>query len=339
MIPIIGITMGDPAGIGPEVILKTLAQPEVYELCRPVVIGDLGVMERDNQLLRQGLFVNRTDSVERAKFKFGEVEVVQATTVDLAGLQYGKVDARAGRAAVEAVFKAIELAQAGQIDAIATAPLNKEAMQKAGYKYPGHTEILAEKTGAKDYSLMLVAGQLRVIHVTTHVAMRWALGLIEKDRVLRYVRLADRTMKSLGIARPRIAIAGLNCHAGEHGLFGDEEIEQIEPAVKIAQNEGINASGPWPPDTIFYRASKGEFDVVVAMYHDQGHIAVKMLGFEAGVNVTAGLPIIRTSVDHGTAFDIAGRGIADAGSMVAAIRLAVEMAEQKLAGLSGAAAR
>ena len=321
--------MGDPAGIGPEVVLKTLARPEVYKLSRPIVIGDSSVIARDARLLGLSIEVEPLDNVERAKFKSGQVEVLSSNDVELAALEYGRVDPRAGRAAVESVFAAIELALRGKLDAIVTAPLNKEAMQLAGFKYPGHTEILAEKTGAEDYSLMLVADKLRVIHVTTHVSMRQALALIDKCRVLRYIRLAQRTMATLGTASPVIAVAGLNCHAGEHGLFGDEDARDIEPAVRAAQDEGIEASGPWPPDTVFYRASRGEFDIVVAMYHDQGHIAVKMLGLDAGVNMTAGLPIIRTSVDHGTAFDIAGRGIADDGSMVAAIRLAVDMAVQK----------
>ena len=329
MKPIIGITMGDPAGIGPEVVLKALAKPEVYELSRPVVIGDPSVMKRDALLLGLDVEVESIGSIERAQFKSGRVEVLSPNEFRLAALEYGRVDPRAGRAAVESVFAAIELALAGKLDAIVTAPLNKEAMQLAGFKYPGHTEILAEKTGAEDYSLMLVGDKLRVIHVTTHVSMRQALALIEKSRVIKYIRLAKRTMAMLGVASPRIAVAGLNCHAGEHGLFGDEDARDIEPAVKAAQDEGIDASGPWPPDTVFYRAGRGEFDIVVAMYHDQGHIAVKMLGLDAGVNMTAGLPIIRTSVDHGTAFDIAGRGVADDGSMVAAIRLAVEMAARK----------
>lgn len=329
MRPIIGITMGDPAGIGPEVVLKALARPETYDLARPIVIGDPSVMNRDARLLGLDVSIEPTESVEHATFKPGRVEVVPLDDTDLSGLEYGRVHPRAGRVAVESVFSAIELAVAGELDAIVTAPLNKEAMQSAGFKYPGHTEILAEKTGTEDFSLMLVADNLRVVHVTAHVSMRQALSLIEESRVLRYIRLAHRTMAMLGNASPKIAVAGLNCHAGEHGLFGEEDAREIEPAVRKAQDEGIHTSGPWPPDTVFYRANRGEFDIVVAMYHDQGHIAVKMLGLEAGVNMTAGLPIIRTSVDHGTAFDIAGRGVADEGSMVAAIRLAVEMVVQK----------
>ncbi len=334
MKPIVGITMGDPAGIGPEVVLKALARPEIYQMARPIVIGDLSIMKRDSRLLGLDVGVEPIDGVERAEFKPGQVEVLSASDVDLTGLEYGRVDPRAGEAAVNSVFKAIDLALAEKLDAIVTAPLNKEAMQLAGFKYPGHTEILAEKTGAEDFSLMLVANKLRVIHVTTHISMRQALALIEKDRVLRYIRLAQRTMAMLGAASPKVAVAGLNCHAGEHGLFGEEDIREIEPAVRAARDEGIDASGPWPPDTVFYRAGRGEFDIVVAMYHDQGHIAVKMLGLDAGVNMTAGLPIIRTSVDHGTAFDIAGRGVADDGSMMAAIQLAVDMALRKNSGAS-----
>jgi 4-hydroxythreonine-4-phosphate dehydrogenase len=227
------------------------------------------------------------------------------------------------------VIKATELALAGKIEAIATAPLNKDALNQAGYHYPGHTEMLADLTGSKDYSLTLIAGKLRVIHVTTHVSMRRAIDLVDRQRVSRIIRLADRFCRYLGVATPRVAVAGFNCHAGENGLFGTEEIEHIRPAIEDACADGIDATGPWPGDTIFYRASRGDFDVVVAMYHDQGHIPVKMLGFEAGVNTTAGLPIIRTSVDHGTAFDIAGQGRASHGSMVEAVKLAAYLARER----------
>ena len=329
MKPLIGITMGDPAGVGPEIIVRSLNKPELYAICRPIVIGDRTRMQMTVDGMGLPLRVVEAPTVTAARYEYGTIDVLQATTDDLSEVPYGRVSAPAGKAAVECVLKGIELAMAREIHAIATAPLNKEAMHLAGYYYPGHTELLAEKTGTDLYSLMLVAGQLRVVHVTTHVSMRQALDLVKRERVLRIIRLADRTCRDLGIAAPRVAVAGLNCHAGENGLFGTEEIDEIIPAVEDAKAEGINATGPWPPDTIFWRASRGEFDIVVAMYHDEGHIAVKMLGFEAGVNTTAGLPIIRTSVDHGTAFRRAGQWRANEGSMVEAIKLAAQLARQR----------
>jgi 4-hydroxythreonine-4-phosphate dehydrogenase len=332
--PIIGLTMGDPAGIGPEILIKAMNEPALYADCRPLAIGDQATLQRAIAQLGYPLTTQVVTDPPRGRYVYGTVDVFQATTGDLSAIVAGQVQPAAGQAAAECVIKATELALAGQIAAIATAPLNKDALNQAGYHYPGHTEMLADLTGSKDFSLTLIAGQLRVIHVTTHVSMRQALDLVDRARVLRIVRLADRFCRYLGVSQPRVAVAGFNCHAGENGLFGREEIEQIGPAVQEARSEGIDASGPWPGDTIFYRASKGEFDIVVAMYHDQGHIPVKMLGFEAGVNTTAGLPIIRTSVDHGTAFDIAGQGRANAGSMLEAVKLAAALArERRLVGV------
>jgi 4-hydroxythreonine-4-phosphate dehydrogenase len=328
--PIVGITMGDPAGVGPEVAVRAVAEREIYERCRPLVIGDLATVERTVAGIGLPLRTRLVGAPAEAAYQLGVVDVLQATTDDLAGIEMGKVSAAAGKAAVQCVFKAVELALARQIDAIATAPLNKDAINQAGYHYPGHTEMLAELTKTTDYSLMLVAGKLRVIHVTTHVSMRQALDLLSKERVLRIIRLAHRTAKELGVTAPRVGVAGFNCHAGENGLFGTEEIEHITPAIEAARAEGIDATGPWPGDTVFFRAaSRDEFDIVLAMYHDQGHIAVKMLGFEAGVNTTAGLPIIRTSVDHGTAFRRAGQWRANAGSMIEAIKLGADLAIQR----------
>ncbi len=327
--PIIGLTMGDPAGIGPEVVVKAMNEPSLYEECRPLAIGDVETFRRAVAALDLSLAVNQIDEPSKGRYVHGTLDLFQATTEDLQGIAAGKVQPEAGKAAAECVIKATELAMAGKIDAIATAPLNKDALNQAGFHYPGHTEMLASLTGTRDYSLTLIAGKLRVIHVTTHVSMRQALDLVDRQRVLRIIRLADRFCRYLGIDRPRVAVAGFNCHAGENGLFGTEEIDHVKPAIDEAREEGIDASGPWPGDTIFYRASRGEFDVVVAMYHDQGHIPVKMLGFEAGVNTTAGLPIIRTSVDHGTAFDIAGQGRASHGSMVEAVKLAARLARDR----------
>ena len=332
--PIIGLTMGDPAGIGPEVVVKAMNERALYRLCRPVALGDVQVFRATLKALDLNLSLHPVADPVQGVYTFGTIDVVQAVTADLSSLSLGQVQPAAGKAAAECVIKAAELAQAGQIDAMATAPLNKDALNQAGYHYPGHTEMLAELTGTEDFSLTLIAGKLRVMHVTTHVSMRRALDLVDRARVLKIVRLADRFCRYLGVLSPRIAVAGFNCHAGENGLFGTEEIDQITPAIEQARAERIDATGPWPGDTIFYRASRGEFDMVVAMYHDQGHIPVKMLGFEAGVNTTAGLPIIRTSVDHGTAFDIAGQGKANYGSMVEAVKLAAQLArERKLAAV------
>ncbi|HEX5415989.1 MAG TPA: 4-hydroxythreonine-4-phosphate dehydrogenase PdxA [Chloroflexota bacterium] len=327
--PIIGLTMGDPAGIGPEVVVKAMNEPDLYATCRPLAIGDVVTFQKTVASLGLGLAVRVAAEPGDGQYRHGVLDVYQATSEDLSGIQPGVVQPAAGKAAAECVIVATKLALAGTIAAMATAPLNKDALNQAGYHYPGHTEMLADLTDTKDYSLTLIAGKLRVIHVTTHVSMRRAADLIERGRVLRIIRLADRFCRYLGVEAPRVAVAGFNCHAGENGLFGSEEIEQIRPAIEEARADGIDASGPWPGDTIFYRASKGEFDIVVAMYHDQGHIPVKMLGFEAGVNTTAGLPIIRTSVDHGTAFDIAGQGIATHGSMLEAVRLATSLANER----------
>jgi 4-hydroxythreonine-4-phosphate dehydrogenase len=321
--------MGDPAGIGPEILVKAMNDPSLYEDCRPLAIGDVEQFQRTVTGLGFSLVINEVVDPVIGVYRQGTVDVLQAVSGDLSGIALGRVQPLAGKAAAECVIKATELAMAGKIDAIATAPLNKDALNQAGYHYPGHTEMLADLTGAKDYSLTLIAGKLRVIHVTTHVSMRHALDLVDRGRVLRIIRLADRFCRYLGVDSPRVAVAGFNCHAGENGLFGTEEIDQIKPAIEDARVDGVDASGPWPGDTIFYRASRGEFDVVVAMYHDQGHIPVKMLGFEAGVNTTAGLPIIRTSVDHGTAFDIAGQGRASHGSMVESVKLAAQLARER----------
>ncbi|MBO0689745.1 MAG: 4-hydroxythreonine-4-phosphate dehydrogenase PdxA, partial [Candidatus Dormibacteraeota bacterium] len=238
----------------------------------------------------------------------------------------GRLSAEGGQAAVDAIRRAVELIGAGRYDALVTAPINKEALRLAGFSWPGHTEMLADLVGAPDVRMLLVTDRLRVVHVSTHRSLRSAIEAVQTDRVLRTIELAAEAGRLLGSARPRVAVAGLNPHAGESGLFGDEERREIEPAVERAVAAGIDASGPWPPDTVFWRATQGEFEVVVAMYHDQGHIPIKLSGFDEGVNVTLGLPFPRVSVDHGTAFDIAGRGVARPGSMAEAIRLGARLA-------------
>jgi 4-hydroxythreonine-4-phosphate dehydrogenase len=317
--------MGDGAGVGPEVIVKALTDKAIYDQCRPLIIGDSGIITRAAAIAKTPVTVRGINKIEESHFMYGTLDVLDLKNLP-SDLPFGKVDGRAGKAAYEYIEKAVRLAMQKEIAAVVTAPLNKEALKLGGYSYPGHTEILATLSNTKNYSMMLVSDALRVIHVSTHVSIRKACDLVKKDRVLRIIKLADETLRKLGISSPRIAVAGLNPHAGEAGLFGTEEIEEIIPALEEARKAGLQVQGPVPPDTVFYRASvKREFDIVVVMYHDQGHIPLKLQGFEAGVNVTVGLPFIRTSVDHGTAFDIAGKGTADSRSMTEAIQLAATM--------------
>jgi 4-hydroxythreonine-4-phosphate dehydrogenase len=319
--PIIAVTMGDPAGIGPEIVARTFADPEFRDENRALVVGDPGILERAAKLLELTLRLNEISEPEEAAFEPGSVDVLAVGEVPKE-LPFGALDARAGEAAFRYVEKATQLASAGRVGAIATAPLNKEAMHLAGHKYPGHTEILAELSATEDYAMMLVTDELKVIHVSTHVSLREAIERVRPDRELSVIRLAHASLRKLGVESPRVAVAGLNPHAGENGLFGSEDLERILPAVEEAKEEGIEATGPWPPDTVFMRARQGAFDIVVVQYHDQGHIPVKLMGFDTGVNVTVGLPFFRTSVDHGTAFDIAGTGKAEHASMRTAIDLA-----------------
>jgi 4-hydroxythreonine-4-phosphate dehydrogenase len=321
--PLIAVTMGDPAGIGPEIVARAFAEEGRDR--RAIVVGDPAILERAIRLLDVPLVVNEISEPEEAAFESGAVDVLAVGELS-EDLPFGELDARAGDAAFRYLERATELASAGRVGAIATAPLNKEAMHLAGHKYPGHTEILAELTGTEDYAMMLVTDELNVIHVSTHVSLREAIERVRPERELAVIRLAHDALRKLGVESPRVAVAGLNPHAGENGLFGTEDLERIAPAVEEAKGEGIDATGPWPPDTVFMRARRGAFDIVVVQYHDQGHIPVKLMGFDTGVNVTVGLPFFRTSVDHGTAFDIAGTGEADHASMRAAIDLARTLA-------------
>lgn len=323
--PLLAITMGDPAGVGPEVIAKALDRSEAWEVCRPLVVGDARWMEKASRIVGSSLPVRALEAL--AEDARGEtLDVLDLANVDADRLARGQVSAEAGQAAYEYIQRAVHLALTGEAAGVVTAPINKEALHAAGLGYAGHTEILADMCRAKGVAMMLVADRLRVSHVSTHVSLRGAVERVTVERILRVSHLTHQALVRLGLATPRIAVAGLNPHAGEGGLFGDEEQEIIAPAVEAAQAEGIDAIGPLPPDSVFLRASQGEFDAVIAMYHDQGHIPIKLLGFYEGVNVTLGLPIIRTSVDHGTAFDIVGTGCADERSLVAAIRLAAQMA-------------
>lgn len=323
--PIIGITMGDPAGIGPEIILKTIKNKKVNEFGKLVVIGDKSVLKEVNKKLNFNLKINELNNLKFSNLNSQVVNVIDLNNINVDDFAPGKISDKAGYAAVEYVKKAVDLALDDVIDAMVTAPINKKAIRKAGFNYPGHTEILAEKTDTENYAMMLYSSKLNVIHVTTHMALKEACEKISNKRIENVIKLANDTMKKLNIDNPKIAVAGLNPHAGEKGIFGKEEIDIIKPAINKAKNQEINVFGPISPDTVFVRAVEGEYDIVVVMYHDQGHIPVKLLGFDSGVNVTVGLPIIRTSVDHGTAFDIAWEGKAYDTSLVEAIKVAYKM--------------
>jgi 4-hydroxythreonine-4-phosphate dehydrogenase len=334
--PLLAITMGDPAGIGQEVILKALRQEKVYRQARPLVVGDARILQRAQMWVGGSpLALEVVSKPEQGSYTVGIVTILDLQNADPSLIPPGQVSGMAGKAAVEYVFTACDLAMAGEVDAVVTAPLNKEAMHLGGYKYPGHTELLAERTAAKKVSMLLVGPKLRVVHVSTHVSLQEAIRRVTRTRVREVIEIAQQSCLALGIAKPRIAVAGLNPHASEGGLFGNEEAAEVAPAIADARADGLNVSDPMPPDTIFLRAVKGEFDIVVAMYHDQGHIPMKLLAFDSGVNVSMGLPIIRTSVDHGTAFDIAGTGKAREESMVQAIEVAVQMARAKAAESTG----
>ncbi|WP_413733742.1 D-threonate 4-phosphate dehydrogenase [Sodalis sp. RH21] len=326
MTKIIAVTMGDPAGIGPEIIIKALAEGE-FSGAPVVVVGCAFTLRR---ILALGItppaelrIISRPDE---AYFAPGVMNVIDEPLRDPEGLKPGVVQAQAGDLAYRCVKRAAELALAGEVQAIATAPLNKEALHAAGHIYPGHTELLAKLTHSRDYAMVLYTDRLKVIHVSTHIALRKFLDTLSRERIETVIRMADTFLKRVGFSHPRIAVAGVNPHAGEHGLFGDEEINIVNPAVAAMRAQGLNVAGACPPDTVFLQTYEGQYDMVVAMYHDQGHIPLKLLGFYDGVNITAGLPFIRTSADHGTAFDIAWTGKAKSDSMAISIKLAMQLA-------------
>ena len=338
--PIIGITMGDPASIGPEIALKALTEQKIYDICRPLIVGDAGVFNHIIQKLGLDTQINVIQSVQEAKFEFGRPDVFDLNNVDIDKLEFGVISAMAGDASFKAVTKVIELALAGEIDATVTGPINKKSVNEAGHHYAGHTEIYAEYTGTKKYAMLLVEESMKVIHVSTHVSLRQACDLVKTDRIVEVTELLHNGLISLGEKNLKIGIAGLNPHAGDSGLFGTEDDLEILPAVQKALALGYDVEGPVPADTMFSKAATGYYGGVVAMYHDQGHIPFKLTGFKwnpekkqmdsvKGVNITMGLPIIRTSVDHGTAFEIAGKGIASADAMVLAIESAVQLAHHK----------
>jgi 4-phospho-D-threonate 3-dehydrogenase / 4-phospho-D-erythronate 3-dehydrogenase len=334
--PVLGVTMGDPAGVGPEIIARAAGEAGVQAVSRPLVIGSAAAIAEALALVGSSLRVHAVAFADECRWAADTLEVLDLANVQLASLPRGEVSAAAGRAAYQYIERSVALAREGTIAAIVTAPINKEALAAAGMTHSGHTEILAELSGTRDFAMLLMGRELRVIHVTTHVSLRRVPDLVTRERVLRTIRLAQRAMDGLGTARAHIAVAGLNPHAGEDGLFGDEEKTAIIPAIEAARAEGLRVTGPVPADTLFSRARGGEFDIVVAMYHDQGHVPVKTLGFTydertrrwtglSGVNVTIGLPFLRVSVDHGTAFDRAWKGVANHESMVEAIELAARM--------------
>ena len=326
--PIIAVTMGDAAGVGPEIIMKSLAHPEVYAQCRPLVIGDAGRLIEAGQVCASKLEVRSlaVASMEQPMFQPGFVDCIDLKLIP-ASLPWGRLSPLAGEAAYQYLVVAAELALKGKVAAICTAPLNKEALQAAGHRFPGHTELLAHLTGTPEVSMMLTTPKLKVLHVTTHIGLIDAIAKIEPGLVERTIARGHEALAKTGLAHPRIGVCGINPHAGENGLFGHGEEEQkIVPAIQACRARGWNVEGPLPADTLFYRAQRGDFDLVIAMYHDQGHGPVKVLGLESGVNITIGLPVVRTSVDHGTAFDIAGTGKADERSLLEALRQAAELA-------------
>ncbi len=327
--PLIAITMGDPAGVGPEIIAKVIDSNELFPLCRPIVVGDAGVMKKLVEEMRLSVTVRSIASAGEADPAEGKLDVLDCKNVDLSSHKWGTPNKSSGTAVVEYIKKAVDLCMKNEAAAIVTAPINKEMMNAAGHHYAGHTELLAHLTNTKEFGMLFVGGGLRVILVTIHVALKDVARHVTTGNVLKTLRLAHKAMKHYGIEDPRIGVAALNPHAGEGRLFGSEEWDEILPAVIKARQEGIHASDPVPADTLFYKARNDYYDIVVAMYHDQGLAPLKMLAFASAVNVTVGLPIIRTSVDHGTAYDIAGKGCADPASLLEAVKLAAHMAAKR----------
>ena len=320
--PVVGITVGDPAGIGPEIVIKALADRSIVETCRPVLIGDRSNLEWTNDRLDLGTTFKEY-SVSPGPDE-GVIEVIDLANL-VEAIEFGVESSNTGRSAAKNIEAAVDLWRNGAIDAISTAPISKNALNLAGYKFPGHTEFLASLTDTKEFAMSFFAERLRVVLLSTHVSLKNAIDLVTTQALVELIKFSDRTLPYFIGHRPRIAVAGVNPHASELGMFGDEESREIEPAIETCRGEGIDVCGPFSPDTIFLRGFRGEFDLVVACYHDQATIAVKSLSFGASVNVTLGLPLVRTSVDHGTAFDIAGKGVADESSMKTAIRLAAEL--------------
>jgi 4-hydroxythreonine-4-phosphate dehydrogenase len=326
-LPIIGITMGDPVGVGPEIILRALQDQAIYEICRPMVVGDRNVLEAAKTCTGSSLNINEIQDVNTGRYTPGWMDLLCISDSAPNSVEWGKPTAETGRAMIAYINTVIDMAMAGSIAGMVTGPINKAAMKMAGSRYAGHTELLADRTKTDDYVMMLAGDRLRVVLATIHIPYLQVPNVLTSESILKTIKITNRALtERFGLEKPNLAVAGLNPHAGEGGLFGDEEERVILPAIQQARDQGIAVTGPFPPDTVFVHAANGRFDAVVCMYHDQGLIPLKLLHFKDGVNTTLGLPIIRTSVDHGTAYDIAGTGQADPGSMIAAIQMAVEQA-------------
>lgn len=328
--PLLAITMGDAAGIGPEVTAKALLEESIYSKCRPFVVGNVDAMNDALRIISSQVVANAHSDLSTIKGKYGEIDVLDLNNLNFQEIKYGEISPSCGRASVEWILKAGELAASGAIKAISTAPINKEACNEAGFKDIGHMEIFQRQTKAEDVATMLMARTLRVVHLTTHKSLRVACDYVTKENVLSKIILTNDHFKKWGWENPRIGVAALNPHASDGGLLGDEEFEQIVPAVERAKQLGIDVSGPIPADTVFNQNIDGKYDVCVAMYHDQGHIPIKVHDWKLSVSVNLGLPFVRTSVDHGTAFDIAGKGVADHVSMLESIKVAVSVASDNL---------
>ncbi len=322
----IGIPMGDPAGIGPEIVVKALAEAKVHEAAKPVVIGDKRTLEQAMVFCGLKLEIKTIQDVAEGDYRAGVINLIDLNNVDIEQLQMGKVQAMAGKAAFEYIKKSVELAMEGKLEALATTPINKEALKAGNINYIGHTEILEDLTNSKDPLTMFQVHGLRVFFLSRHVSLKRACDMVTEERLLDYIQRCMKALERLGIKNAHMAIAGLNPHSGEHGLFGDEEVREMEPAIQKAKELGLDVVGPVPADSVFYFGLKGSYDAVLSLYHDQGHIATKMVDFERTISITNNLPFLRTSVDHGTAFDIAGTGKAGAVSMIEAILLAAEYA-------------
>ncbi|MGE5473888.1 MAG: 4-hydroxythreonine-4-phosphate dehydrogenase PdxA [Ignavibacteriales bacterium] len=321
---IIGIPIGDPSGIGPEIVLKALENKEIYDICKPLVIGSVEVIKKISVIIASALKINVVSEPEQGKYVHGCIDIISLDNINADLLRYGIVQPESGKAAYEYIKKTVELALEGQINAIATTPINKEAIRAANINFIGHTEILADLTQTEDLLTMFQVNNMRIFFLSRHIALKEVCNLIKKYNILKYIEKCSKALEKLGLNKRLIAVAGLNPHNGEHGLFGDEEVKEIEPAINEAKERGIDVVGPVSPDSVFFQALKGKYDAVLSLYHDQGHIAAKTVDFEKTISLTIGMPFIRTSVDHGTAFDIAGKGIASSISLEEAIKLAAE---------------
>jgi 4-hydroxythreonine-4-phosphate dehydrogenase len=323
---IIAIPMGDAAGIGPEIVLKSLFNKEIYDVCKPLVIGDTGILTKAMSIIGSDLNINEVNSPAEGKYEFGTVDIINLNNIDLKQFAYGQVSAQCGQGAFEYIKKAVELAMAGEVQALATTPINKESLKAAGVPFIGHTEMLESLSGTKDPLTMFQVNGMRVFFLTRHLSLKDAIPAMTKERVHDYLIRCDHALQKLGVEKRHIAVAGLNPHSGENGLFGWEEVEEIGPGIKAAVNDGIDAVGPVPADSVFFQTLNGKYDAVLSLYHDQGHIATKTVDFYRTISITNGLPFLRTSVDHGTAFDIAGKNIAESISMEECIKIAAEYA-------------